>query len=229
MRQLECDAILFDLDGVLIDSTNCIVRHWQEWAAANGIDLAEIMRVMHGRPTVETMRLVAPHLPVETEARLFEAAEVLDTDGVKKIEGAARLLNSLPPDAWSIVTSGTRNVATTRIRHAGLPLPTILITANDVTQGKPSPEPCLLAAKRLGLAPDRCVVIEDSPAGISAAHAAGMQVIAIASTHAGYELNGAEAIAERLSDIQIMENNEAHRLIIRLRRSYRLDEIPKFC
>jgi sugar-phosphatase len=216
MIELKCDAILFDLDGVLIDSTDCIVRHWQEWAKAKGIDLAEIMRVMHGRPTIETMRLVASHLPVETEARLFEAAEALDTDGVEKIEGAARLLNSLPPDTWSIVTSGTGKVATTRIKHAGLPLPAILITANDVTQGKPSPEPYLLAARRFGLAPDRCVVVEDSPAGIRAAHAAGMPAIAIASTHAGLELNGAEAMVERLADIQIMENSGDHRLVIRV-------------
>jgi sugar-phosphatase len=216
MTQLECDAILFDLDGVLIDSTACIIHHWQKWAEQHNLDLNKIMQVMHGRPTLETMRLVAPHLPVEAEARRFEAAEALDSAGVEKIDGATRLLKLLPPDAWAIVTSGTRGVATARIRYTGLPTPIILITADDVTQGKPSPEPYLLAAKKFGLAPDQCVVIEDSPAGISAAHAAGMRAIAVASTHAHHELNGAEAIAERLADIQVAENGNRHRLTVRV-------------
>ena len=216
MHQFECDAILFDLDGVLIDSTTCIIRHWQKWAEKHGFDLNKIMQVAHGRPTIEVMRLVAPHLSVEEEARRFQAAEALDTEGVDKIAGAARLLNLLPPDTWAIVTSGTRDVATTRLKHAGLPIPTILITADDVTRGKPSPEPYLLAAKQLGIAPDRCVVVEDSPAGISAAHAAGMCAIAMTTTHTPQELANADAIAEHLSNIQITENSHRHRLTIQV-------------
>ena len=216
MPHLECDAILFDLDGVLIDSTACIVRHWQQWAEKHGLDMATIRPVFHGRPTLETMQLVAPHLPVEEEARRFAAAEALDSDGVAVIDGADPLLASLPPDAWAIVTSGTRPVATARIRYAGLSLPSVLVTADDVSQGKPSPEPYLVAAAQLDLTPDRCLVVEDSPAGLAAAAAAGMPAIAVAFTHPPDELFGAAAIAKHLSNIHISENGGYHRLTIQV-------------
>lgn len=216
MTHLECDAILFDLDGVLIDSTTCITRHWQVWGEKHHLDLEKIMSVAHGRPTLETMRLVAPHLPVEAEARRFAEAEALDNNGVLKIEGAARLLKALPPDAWAIVTSGTRNVAAARLTYTGLPIPTTFITADDVSRGKPSPEPYLLAAQELGLTPNQCLVIEDSPAGIEAAHSAGMRAIAVTSTHAHAELVQAEAIAEQLTKIQVEGNGRSHRLAIRI-------------
>jgi len=201
--QLECTAILFDLDGVLIDSTTNITRHWRQWAQRHGLDLAEIMRVAHGRITIETMRLVAPHLPVEEEARHFAAVEVADTEGVITIAGAPALLASLPAAAWAIVTSGSRDVATARLQSRGLPIPKIMVTADDVIHGKPDPEPYLVAAKRLGVPANQCVVIEDSPAGIAAARAAGMRSVAVASTHADHELEAATAIARQLDDIQV--------------------------
>jgi len=201
--QLECTAILFDLDGVLIDSTTNITRHWRQWAQRHGLDLAEIMRVAHGRITIETMRLVAPHLPVEEEARHFAAVEVADTEGVITIAGAPALLASLPAAAWAIVTSGSRDVATARLQSRGLPIPKIMVTADDVIHGKPDPEPYLVAAKRLGVPANQCVVVEDSPAGIAAACAAGMRSVAVASTHADHELEAATAIARQLDDIQV--------------------------
>jgi sugar-phosphatase len=201
--QLECTAILFDLDGVLIDSTTNITRHWQQWAQRHGLDLAAIMHVAHGRRTIETMRLVAPHLPVEEEARRFAAIEVADTEGVVTIAGAPALLDSLPAAAWTIVTSGSRDVATARLRSQGLPVPRIMVTADDVIHGKPAPEPYLAAADALGVPAAHCVVIEDSPAGIAAARAAGMRAVAIGSTHADHELEAATAIARQLSDIQV--------------------------
>ena len=184
MQQLECTAILFDLDGVLIDSTENITRHWQEWAQLHSLDVDAIMQVAHGRRTIETMRIVAPDLPVEEEARRFAASEVVDTQGIITIDGALPLLNSLPADAWAIVTSGSRDVATARLRSRGLPVPQVMVTAEDVVNGKPHPEPYIMAANVLGLAPDQCVVIEDSPAGLAAAAAAGMRSVAVASTHA---------------------------------------------
>jgi mannitol-1-/sugar-/sorbitol-6-phosphatase len=201
--QITCAAILFDLDGVLIDSTENIRRHWQGWAEQHNLDLDEIMRNAHGRRTVETMRLVAPHLPVEQEARAFAAMEAADTAGVVTIDGALDLLAPLPPDAWAIVTSGDRELATARLRSRGLPVPRIMVTAEDVANGKPDPEPYLVAAGRFGLAPDACVVIEDSPAGLASATAAGMRSVAVASTHAVHELSTAVAIAARLSDIDV--------------------------
>jgi sugar-phosphatase len=200
---LECAAILFDLDGVLIDSTTNITRHWRQWAQRHDLDLAEIMRNAHGRITIETMRLVAPHLPIEEEARQFAAIEVADTEGVVTIAGAPALLDSLPADAWAIVTSGGRDVATARLKSRGLPVPKVMVTADDVTNGKPAPEPYLVAARVLGLPVEQCVVVEDSPAGIAAARAAGMRSLAVASTHASHELEAATAIAGQLDDIQV--------------------------
>ena len=213
--QIECAAILFDLDGVLIDSTASITRHWQQWAQRHNLGLAEIMKVAHGRRTIETMRLVAPHLPVEEEALHFAAAEAADTEGVVTIDGALPLLNSLPTDAWAIVTSGGRELATARLKSRGLPVPRIMVTAEDVVNGKPDPEPYLVAAHVLGIPADQCVVVEDSPAGIAAAGAAGMRSVPIASTHAYRELETATAIARRLSDIQV-DSGIASRLVIRI-------------
>ena len=203
MKELECDAVLFDLDGVLVDSATCVERHWRRWAAQHHLDSDEIMRFAHGRPTVETIRLVAPRLPAETEAARLDAGEAVDTDGVVAVEGAAQLVCSLPPNAWAIATSGTRNTALTRLRHTGVPLPSVLVTADDVEHGKPDPEAYLLAAARLNVAPEKCVVVEDAPAGIAAAHAAGMRVIALATTHRQAELEEADVKAARLTDIQI--------------------------
>ena len=203
MQQLECAAILFDLDGVLIDSTAVITRHWQEWAQEHNLDLAAIMQVSHGRPTLETMRQVAPHLPVEEEARRFAAAEVLDTEGILTIDGASALLSSLPADAWAIVTSCSRDLAAARLTSRGLPVPAVLVTADDVVNGKPHPEPYLAGARRLGLSPAQCVVVEDAPAGLAAAAAAGMRTVAVAATHPREELEMATTIADQLRDIEV--------------------------
>jgi phosphoglycolate phosphatase-like HAD superfamily hydrolase len=137
MTEWDCDAVLFDLDGVLVDSAMCVERHWRRWAAEHGLDGDDLMRFVHGRPTVETIRLVAPHLPAEAEAARLNASEAFDVDGVVAIPGAARLVRSLPPDTWAIATSGTRDTAVTRLRHTGLPRPSVLVTADDVTRGKP--------------------------------------------------------------------------------------------
>ncbi len=203
MTEWDCDAVLFDLDGVLVDSAACVERHWRRWATEHGLDSEDIMRFAHGRPTVETIRLVAPHLPAEVEAARLDASEAFDIDGVVAIRGAAQLVRSLPPTAWAIATSGTRDTALTRLGHTGLPLPAVLITANDVKRGKPHPEGYILAATRLNVAPGRCVLVEDAPAGISAAQAAGMRVVALATTHSRAELRAADVTAARLADIQI--------------------------
>ena len=214
---LACDAILFDLDGVLIDSTSCITRHWQAWAARHGLELSAVMQAAHGIRTVETMRLVAPHLDVEKEAERFTAGEIVDTDGVVVIDGAAELLAALPRDAWAIVTSGSAELATARLRRADLPVPSTLVTADDVRQGKPAPDPYLVGAARLGLPVESCVAVEDSPAGIQAACAAGMRVIGIAATHAREELFRSTVVVDRLSALSITIADETgHGLGIRL-------------
>ena len=217
MRQLACDAVLFDLDGVLIDSTACITRHWGAWAVRHGLDLSTIMQAAHGIRTVETMRLVAPHLDAEKEAERFTAGEIADTGGVLVIDGAPDLLAQIPEGAWAVVTSGSAELATARLQRAGLPVPSVLVTAGDVQRGKPAPDPYLLGAERMGVPVDNCVAIEDSPAGIQAARTAGMRVIGITTTHAREELFQASVVVDRLAALRFTAGDRAgDGLVIRL-------------
>lgn len=193
LKQFMCEAILFDLDGVLVDSTVCIERHWKRWAQRHGVDLQEILTAAHGRRSIDTIRLIAPFLSAESEAQLLEQAEAQDTEGLVTFPGAARLLAALHAQSWAVVTSGSRALATARLHAAGLPLPQVLLTAEDVTSGKPDPEGYLKAAQQLGVLAQHCVVIEDAPAGIQAARTALMPVIAVASTHSPTQLQDADA------------------------------------
>jgi len=213
-----CDAVLFDMDGVLVDSTACVERHWRQWAAEQGLDADAILAIAHGQRSVETIRTVAPHLDAEAEAAQLEARAAVDTEGVVRIEGAARLVRNLPADAWAIGTSAPTLMASTRLQHTGVSIPQVLITAEDVQHGKPHPQVYLEAAARLGVAPQRCIVIEDAPAGIEAARAAGMRVVAIATTHEPAALHGADAVVMRLLDLEITANNgNDGRLVVRAR------------
>ena len=212
MTQLECEAILFDLDGVLIDSTSCITRHWQEWTRQHNLEMAAVMQVAHGLRTIETMRLVAPFLDAEKEAERFTAAEIADTDGVVAIEGALQMLTALPRGVWAIVTSGSHRLAKARLRRAGLPVPDTLVSGDDVRQGRPAPEPYLMGASRLGKTVERCVAIEDAPAGIEAARAAGIQVIGITTTHPREALE-CTVIVDQLSALRLLVG-EGNRLLV---------------
>ena len=206
---LTCDAIIFDLDGVLVDSNRIAERHLRGWTERHSIPFESVAAVHHGRTTVETIRLLAPHLNAELEAGVLEAAEAVDTAGLVAFAGAARLLDQLPRGRWGIATSGTRRTATNRLGHTGLPVPDVLITADDVTVGKPSPEPYVLAARRLGIEPTRCVVVEDAPAGVASARAAGARVVAITSTNSADRLAAADVIVDRLADISAVAANDA--------------------
>ena len=207
---LTCHAILFDLDGVLLDSTSCIERHWQEWANKHGLDLKKVLQNAHGVRTIETIRLVAPHLDAEKEAAEFTANEILDTEGVVAIPGAKELMAHLPTGKWAIVTSGGFELVQARLKKADLPMPKYIISADDVNQGKPSPQPYLMGAKKLGIPIDQCVVVEDAPIGVKAGKAAGMRVIGIASTHPYKELldAGVDFLVESLTKIQISDNGQ---------------------
>jgi sugar-phosphatase len=215
-KHFECDAILFDLDGVLIDSNSCIVRLWQNWADDHALDIEKIMQNAHGIRTIETIKIVAPHLDAVQEAALFEAREAQDTEGVFAIDGAAQILAALPQDTWAIVTSGTDGLVKARLKKTNLPIPAQLVTANDVRQGKPDPEPYLLGARRLGLPAERCVVLEDAPAGVTAGKRAGMRVIGIASTHTREELlaQGADLVLDQLSQLTVRQASQGYRLVI---------------
>lgn len=207
---LFCNAVLFDLDGVLIDSTECIERHWEEWAEKHQLDLATILQFAHGVRTIETIRRVAPHLDAEQEAAEFTAHEIQDTEGVVAIPGSINLLSGLDWGKWVIVTSGGYDLVQARLGKAALPKPKHVITGDDVAQGKPSPEPYLLGASKLGVAVDECVVFEDAPNGVKAGNAAGMKVIGITSTHSANELlkAGADFLVENLHSIHIEKTEQ---------------------
>jgi sugar-phosphatase len=197
--------MLFDLDGVLVDSTVAVARWWRVWADENKIDVEKVLKVIHGRRTVEVVRLMAPHLDPEAEAKRIEqrASGHDDRDGVIVMPGAAELLKSLPGDRWAVVTSGTRRPALARLQSAGLPAPRVLVGADDVSNGKPAPEPYLKGAQLLGMKPAECLVIEDAPVGIQSGHAGAMKVIGIASTYPAAELSDADAVAQELRQIRV--------------------------
>jgi mannitol-1-/sugar-/sorbitol-6-phosphatase len=203
-----CDAVLFDLDGVLVDSAAVVERTWRRWAARHGLDPADVIRTAHGRRTIETVRLLAPHLAADDEVAALAASESTETDGVYEVPGARKLLESLPPHSWAVVTSGIRPVAELRIRHTRLPTPPVLVTADQVRQGKPHPEGFLTAAARLGVDPARCIVVEDAPPGIEAAHAAGMRAVAIASTYDAEALRTAEAVVPALARLRVGRSSD---------------------
>jgi sugar-phosphatase len=200
---IRCGAILFDLDGVLMDSRVCVERHWTRWANSRGIDVALVLAEAHGRRTTDTIRAVAPSLDIEAEARLLEAAEAVDFDGVTTLPGAAELLEALPSGSWTVVTSGTRALATGRLAQGGLPIPPQLITADDVERGKPDPQPYLAGAAVLGLDPAVCLVVEDAPAGIQAGKAAGMTVLTVTTTFEASALMAADYVVASLADVAL--------------------------
>jgi sugar-phosphatase len=212
MISIRCRALLFDLDGVLIDSTPAVARVWQRWALEHGLDPETVIRMAHGRPSRTTIRELIPAADldravldaiIEKEDREVERREIEDLDGVVLLPGARQLLNSLPPERWTIATSCTRPLAEVRLRAAGLPVPTNMVTSSDVKIGKPDPEPYLKAAAKLGFAAEDCIVVEDAPAGVRAGKAAGARVIAFLTTMPRRDLEdaGADWIVQNCTEI----------------------------
>lgn len=202
MPSFHCSAILFDLDGVLIDSTRVVAAQYTRWALENNLNPDEVMKAAHGVRTVEVIRRVAPYLDAEAETKKIEDREAA-ADGIVPIPGAVALLNSIPRERWCVVTSGTRYLATSRMRKFGVPLPDVLVTADDVKNGKPDPEPYRKGAELLKVDPAECVVFEDAPAGIRSAKGAGMQVISLPSTYPVEELHEADVIVPNLTGIKV--------------------------
>jgi mannitol-1-/sugar-/sorbitol-6-phosphatase len=218
--KIQCRGILFDLDGVLVDSTPAVARVWTIWANKHGFVPAEVVRQAHGRPSLTTIRELLPNADHDAENREVERGEIEDTDGVIPLPGALELLQALPPERWAIATSCTRRLAEVRIRAAGLPVPKHLITSNDVQHGKPDPEPYIKAAKILGLAPADCIVVEDAPAGIRAGKAAGARVLALRTTAPDAELtqSGANWIVSDLASLRLDSSNHQPQLKLILAR-----------
>jgi sugar-phosphatase len=207
MTEIHCAALLFDLDGVLINSTPAVARVWRRWAIEHGFNPEEVVARAHGRPSLTTVREYLPHADHEAENREVERREIEDLDGIIPLPGALELLASLPADRWTVVTSCTRPLAEVRIRAAGLPLPKKLITSNDIIHGKPHPEPYLKGASLLGFSPEECIVLEDVPAGVRAGKAAGAKVIAFKTTVQESLLReaGADWILNNCADLRLLD------------------------
>lgn len=215
---MKCAGLLFDLDGVLISSTPTVARVWRRWAVEHGFNPEEVVAHAHGRPSLATIREYLPDSDHEAENREVERREIEDLEGIVPLPGALDLLRSLPEDRWTIVTSCTRPLAEVRMKAAGLPLPRKLITASDITHGKPHPEPFLKGAELLGFAATECVVFEDVPAGVKAGKASGAKVIAFTSTvqESALREEGADWVLKSCAEVRVL--NRDGDLILELTR-----------
>jgi mannitol-1-/sugar-/sorbitol-6-phosphatase len=211
MPTFRCAAILLDLDGVLVDSTRSVEREWRAWAHEHGVDGDKLMALGHGVRAVEMIRAVAPHLDAEAEARILERREA--SDDVTVMPGAAELLRTIPAGRWGVVTSGIRRLASGRLQLVGIPVPRVLVAADEVINGKPHPEPYLKGAELMGVTPEECLVIEDAPAGIRSAQAAGMKVIALASTYPASALGEADVVIQKLDQIHVAPDGEGKLIV----------------
>ena len=219
MLEISCSGLLFDLDGVLIDSTPAVARVWSKWALAHGFDPDETVRKAHGRPSLSTIKDLLPNASDHlAENEVVLRGEIDDTDGVVPLPGVCEFLNSVPKDRWALVTSCAKPLAHVRLKAAGIPVPEKMITSDDVRVGKPDPEPYLKGAALLGFAPSECVVFEDAPAGIRAGKAAGARVLALPTTEHENELTsaGADWILPGYSHLSLAALNGSSGLRLRL-------------
>jgi sugar-phosphatase len=210
MPERSFDAVIFDMDGVLIDSGDVYERHWTTWALKHGVDLEDIRRVHPGRPPASTISEVAPHLDAAAEAARFNSDLGADdaSEEITLMPGAMELLDGLPSSRWTIATSALRVIAERWLASVGLRVPAELVSVDDVERGKPWPDPYLRAARLLDVDPQHCLVIEDAPAGITAAKAAGATVLALRTTHAPDELAEADATVQDLGVVSMLLHGE---------------------
>lgn len=203
---LQTKGLLFDMDGTLVESNSDVEKIWAAWCEARNIDLASVLAICHGVRSQDTIQKIAPHLDLAEELALLEKLEIELTVTANSIENAKKVLESLNPQSWALVTSASKLVAEHRMRLSNLPLPQFAVFSEDVTRGKPNPEPYLLGAQRLGLAAEDCIAFEDAPAGIKSAQAAGCKVIQIGGTEP--LVAGVSAVIPHFSDLTISWNAE---------------------
>jgi sugar-phosphatase len=218
-------GVLFDLDGVLVDSTPAVSRCWAKWSRIHGFVAEDVIRRAHGRPSMTTLRELLPNADHEAENRQMERWEIEDTEGVVPLPGVLTLLKALPVHCWAIVTSCTRPLAEVRIRVAGLPWPKHLVTSADVQRFKPDPEPYRKGAELLTLAAADCLVVEDAPAGIRSGKASGASVLALRTTETDPLLTaaGADWIVNDLASVRLAALTDNHHLGFSID-----DQSPKF-
>ncbi|ABA75266.1 HAD family hydrolase [Pseudomonas fluorescens] len=196
-------AFLFDMDGTVLNSIAAAERIWSAWAVRHGVNVETFLPTIHGVRAIDTItRLNLPGVDAEAQAAFITEAEIEDVEGIVEIPGAAAFLKSLPADRWAMVTSAPRDLALRRMGAAGIPEPAVMITAEDVTAGKPDPAGYRLAARRLGLEPADCLIFEDATVGIQAAEAAGAPLMIITTTHQ-HPLETAHATIASYRDIAL--------------------------
>ena len=200
--ELHCQGILFDMDGILISSIDSVERSWTKWALMRGVDPALAIATAHGRRAIETAAMLRPDLDSRAELKVIEDIEVADGEGLSILPGVEELIAALPPDRWTVVTSATDRLARARLAQAGLPVPERMITADAVEKGKPEPDPYLAGAALLGLAPEACVVFEDSASGVQAGRAAGCTVVATTFSHEAESLGAADYLVRDLTGVK---------------------------
>ncbi|AZM78696.1 HAD family hydrolase [Streptomyces sp. KPB2] len=214
--KLHAQALLFDNDGTLVSSLDSVRRCWTRWAVEYGITAERFGRVeLHGRPAAEIAADLLPTARVAEAVARIEQLEVEDVPGggVHLLPGTREFLDALPADRWAVVTSATRRLAEARLDAVGI-LPKSLVAADDITRGKPDPEPYLLGARALGVDPAACVVFEDAPAGLRAGRAAGMRTVALATTHPAGELD-ADLVVEDLSALSALVTDAGIEISVR--------------
>ena len=204
-------AFLFDMDGTVLNSIAAAERIWSAWAVRHGVNVETFLPTIHGVRAIDTItRLNLPGVDAEAQAAFITTAEIEDVEGIVEIPGAAAFLKSLPADRWAMVTSAPRDLALRRMAAAGIPEPVVMITAEDVSAGKPDPAGYRLAAKRLGLEPADCLIFEDATVGIQAAEAAGAPLMIITTTHQ-HPLETAHATLASYADIRVaVDSNGLH-------------------
>ncbi len=190
------------MDGILISSLGSVERSWTKWAEMRGVNAADTIRIAHGRRAIETLALLRPDLDSEAELKVIEELEIWDNEGLTVLPGVLDLLTALPEDCWTVVTSATERLARARMAAGGIPVPKRLVTADQVTRGKPHPEPFAAGATLLGFAPGDCVVFEDSSSGAQAGRAAGCTVVATTFSHPIESLEAAHYLVKDLTGVK---------------------------
>lgn len=193
---------------MLVDSRAVVERTWQRWAERHGIDHRPFLRIAHGRRARDTLQAINPALARDEEVDWLDAAELVDVAGLRPVPGAVEFLSSLPEHARAIVTSCSRALAVERLTAATVPVPALMVTADDVANGKPAPDGYRLAAQRLGVDPSACLVFEDAPPGVAAGRAAGCRVVGLTTTHAAEQLGEADFVLPDFKSLRAQPSDE---------------------
>jgi len=212
--EIRCQGVLFDMDGILISSLESVERSWTRWAEMRGVDAKYAISIAHGCRAIETLARLRPDLDSEAELKVIEEIEIGDGEGLSVLPGVPELLRALPRERWTVVTSATERLARTRMAAAGIPVPERLVTAEQVTRGKPHPEPFLAGAALLGFRPVECAVFEDSSSGVQAGRAAGCTVVATTFSHPIEALDAAHYLVRDVTGITV--KRDADGLVLRL-------------